>query len=129
MAIIRIFFACVHGNVRAARGNADRPASIGGPLCRVSAKPKQTEVRRRHRQAAGSAANRGELLAKGRDFSLQFTDPLLGFDADPETAISTRKALIDRAATDKIKLIGFHYAYPGVGFAEKKDSAYAFVKA
>lgn len=49
-----------------------------------------------------------------------------GFDADPTQAIDTRKKLLDRAAADKIKLLGFHWQYPGVGFAEKKDSAWVY---
>jgi glyoxylase-like metal-dependent hydrolase (beta-lactamase superfamily II) len=52
-----------------------------------------------------------------------------GFDADPDLAIKNRKTLLDRAATGKIKLLGYHWASPGVGFAEKKDAAYRFVPA
>jgi glyoxylase-like metal-dependent hydrolase (beta-lactamase superfamily II) len=52
-----------------------------------------------------------------------------GFDADPELAARNRAALLDRAATDKIKMLGFHWPYPGVGFAERKDNAYAFTAA
>ena len=82
-------------------------------------------------EAAETAEGQRIVLTASAWDHISFEHPewKFGFDADPETAISTRKALMDRAATDKIKLIGFHYAYPGVGFAEKKDSAYAFVKA
>lgn len=52
-----------------------------------------------------------------------------GFDAIPDVAIASRKKLLDRAATDRIKLIGYHYTAPGVGFAEKKGDAYVFVAA
>jgi glyoxylase-like metal-dependent hydrolase (beta-lactamase superfamily II) len=52
-----------------------------------------------------------------------------GFDADPEQAITNRKALLDRAATDKMKMLGFHWKYPGVGFAERYGTAYRFVPA
>jgi glyoxylase-like metal-dependent hydrolase (beta-lactamase superfamily II) len=52
-----------------------------------------------------------------------------GFDAIHETAIANRKALLDRAATDKIKLIGYHWPYPGTGFAERKGTAYQYVPA
>ena len=41
--------------------------------------------------------------------------------------IANRKALLDRAAKDRIKLLGFHWADPGVGYAERKDNAYRFV--
>jgi glyoxylase-like metal-dependent hydrolase (beta-lactamase superfamily II) len=52
-----------------------------------------------------------------------------GFDADPEAAIAARKKLLDMAAAGKKKLIGFHWAYPGIGHAEKADAAYRFVPA
>jgi glyoxylase-like metal-dependent hydrolase (beta-lactamase superfamily II) len=52
-----------------------------------------------------------------------------GFDADPDLAVTNRKALLDRAATDKLKMLGFHWPYPGVGFAERKDNAYRYVPA
>jgi len=46
-----------------------------------------------------------------------------------DVAIANRKALLDRAANDKIKLLGFHWSDPGVGYAERKDNAYRFVPA
>jgi glyoxylase-like metal-dependent hydrolase (beta-lactamase superfamily II) len=49
------------------------------------------------------------------------------FDAIPELAVDNRKKLLDRAAADKIKLLGFHWKYPGVGFAERKDAVYRYV--
>lgn len=52
-----------------------------------------------------------------------------GFDTEAKIARKNRKMLIEQAATDKIKLLGYHWAYPGVGFAERKDSAYVFVAA
>ena len=51
------------------------------------------------------------------------------FDAIPDLAVENRKKLLDRAAADKIKLLGFHWKYPGVGYAERKDSAYRYVPA
>jgi glyoxylase-like metal-dependent hydrolase (beta-lactamase superfamily II) len=52
-----------------------------------------------------------------------------GFDAIPELAAASRRKLLERAATEKAKLIGYHWPYPGVGFAERKDGAYRFVAA
>jgi len=49
------------------------------------------------------------------------------YDAISDMAIATRKSLLDRLATDKTKVLGYHFAYPGVGFAEKKDAAYVYV--
>jgi glyoxylase-like metal-dependent hydrolase (beta-lactamase superfamily II) len=52
-----------------------------------------------------------------------------GFDVDPDLAVASRKKLLERAATDRMKLLGFHWPYPGVGFAERKDNAYRYVAA
>lgn len=50
-----------------------------------------------------------------------------GFDADPALAVASRKSLLERAATDRVKLLGYHWAYPGVGYAERKDAAFRYV--
>jgi glyoxylase-like metal-dependent hydrolase (beta-lactamase superfamily II) len=64
------------------------------------------------------------------------THPLISFqhpdwkptaDHVPEQAIATRRKLLDRLATDRSKLIGFHLPYPGIGIVERKDTAYRFV--
>lgn len=52
-----------------------------------------------------------------------------GFDTIPELAGATRRKLLERAAAEKTKLIGYHWLYPGVGYAERKDGAYRFVAA
>jgi hypothetical protein len=36
---------------------------------------------------------------------------------------------LGRAASEKLKLLGYHWAYPGVGFAEHKGAAFQFVPA
>lgn len=48
-------------------------------------------------------------------------------DHVPDQAVATRHKLLDRLATDRTKLIGFHLPYPGVGTVERKDGAYRFV--
>jgi glyoxylase-like metal-dependent hydrolase (beta-lactamase superfamily II) len=50
-----------------------------------------------------------------------------GFDTEPEIALKSRRAFLDRAATEKIKMLGYHWTYPGVGYAERKDGAYRFI--
>ena len=64
------------------------------------------------------------------------THPLISFahpewrttaDHVPDQAATTRKALLDRLATDQSRLIGFHLPYPGVGRVERKGNAYQFV--
>ncbi len=66
------------------------------------------------------------------------THPLISFqypewkptaDHVPEQAVATRRALLDRLATDRSRLIGFHLPYPGVGVVERKDGRYRFVPA
>lgn len=52
-----------------------------------------------------------------------------GFDTDTELALKNRKMLLERAASEKLKLLGYHWTYPGVGYAERKGDAYSFVAA
>ena len=51
------------------------------------------------------------------------------FDADHAMAAASRKKLLDMAAAGKIKLLGYHWPYPGLGMAEAKDGAYVYVQA
>ena len=48
-------------------------------------------------------------------------------DHVPDLAAATRARLLDRLATDRMKLIGFHLPWPGAGYVERKDGAYRFV--
>ncbi|WP_262299759.1 MBL fold metallo-hydrolase [Microvirga sesbaniae] len=52
-----------------------------------------------------------------------------GFDTEPEIALKTRQAFLDRVANEKTKMLGYHWVYPGVGYAERKGTAYQFVAA
>lgn len=60
---------------------------------------------------------------------LEHPDWHFGYDSIPELAVKNRKRLLDRASADKTKLLGFHWTYPGVGFAEVHGGAYRFVSA
>jgi glyoxylase-like metal-dependent hydrolase (beta-lactamase superfamily II) len=53
----------------------------------------------------------------------------MGFDAIHDMAVATRRRILERAAAEKVKMLGFHWPYPGVGFAEAKDGAYTYVAA
>jgi glyoxylase-like metal-dependent hydrolase (beta-lactamase superfamily II) len=46
---------------------------------------------------------------------------------DPERAVVTRKTLLDRLATDRNRVIGYHLPFPGIGFVERMGTAYRFV--
>lgn len=47
-------------------------------------------------------------------------------DHEPERAAATRRSLLDRLATGRMRLIGYHLPFPGLGAAERKDGAYRF---
>ena len=66
------------------------------------------------------------------------THPLISFqhpswkvpvDHEADRGVATRLRLLDRLATDKVRLLGAHLPFPGIGFAERKDGAYRFVPA
>lgn len=59
--------------------------------------------------------------------SLMFPDHYLGFDSNPENATATRKKIFEMAANERMIVVGYHYAWPGVGNIRKKDAAYEFV--
>ena len=59
--------------------------------------------------------------------SFEHPEWIFGFDTLPDVAISTRQHFLDRAATDRHKLLGYHWPYPGIGYAERDGSAFRFV--
>ena len=50
-----------------------------------------------------------------------------GNDTDSEAAINTRASFVDRAATERLRLLGYHFSYPGLGRVEAHGAAYRFV--
>jgi glyoxylase-like metal-dependent hydrolase (beta-lactamase superfamily II) len=48
-------------------------------------------------------------------------------DSIPELAVASRRRLLDRAATDRTRLLGSHWPYPGLGVVERKEGAYRYV--
>lgn len=52
-----------------------------------------------------------------------------GSDHDQERGVKTRQALLDRLATEKATIVGYHFDHTGVGRAERKGNAYAFIRA
>jgi glyoxylase-like metal-dependent hydrolase (beta-lactamase superfamily II) len=55
-------------------------------------------------------------------YSFQHPNSRFGYDTLPDLAIRNRARLIDRAASDRTKLLGYHWTYPGLGFAERRGS-------
>jgi glyoxylase-like metal-dependent hydrolase (beta-lactamase superfamily II) len=48
---------------------------------------------------------------------------------DPQRAAAVRKTLLDKLATDRQRVIGFHLPFPGIGVVERSGSSYRFVPA
>ncbi|PWS37755.1 MBL fold metallo-hydrolase [Falsiroseomonas bella] len=49
------------------------------------------------------------------------------FDMDPTQAVETRKGLLDRLATDRIQIIGYHFPMPATGRVERAGTGYRLV--
>lgn len=50
-----------------------------------------------------------------------------GFDMDPAMAVETRKRLLDRAAADRIPVVGYHFPMPATGRVERAGTGYRLV--
>jgi glyoxylase-like metal-dependent hydrolase (beta-lactamase superfamily II) len=51
------------------------------------------------------------------------------FDHVPDLAVTTRRALFDRAIADKALVAGYHWGLPNVGTIQKDGNGYAFTPA
>lgn len=62
-------------------------------------------------------------------YALLFRHPEweFAFDSDPAAAVRTRQRLLDMAVTDDLKLIGFHFPFPGVGNIRRDAGAFRYV--
>lgn len=82
----------------------------------------------------------GVLVASGDDQLLMVGDSIatphthferpdwhLAFDLDPEQGVRTRRSLLDRIATDRLLVQGFHLPFPGVGRAVRDGSAFRWL--
>jgi glyoxylase-like metal-dependent hydrolase (beta-lactamase superfamily II) len=50
-----------------------------------------------------------------------------GFDTEQEIALASRAALLDKAANEKLRILGYHWSYPGLGYVEREGTGYRFV--
>lgn len=48
-------------------------------------------------------------------------------DDDKDKAVATRKRMLDRLATDRMFVAGFHMPFPGIGWIEKSASGFRWV--
>ncbi len=58
--------------------------------------------------------------------SFEYPDWQPAMDQEPDKAVATRKRLLDRLATDKHQLIGYHLPEPGLGRVARKGQGFAF---
>jgi len=61
--------------------------------------------------------------------SFQKLDWPAGGDQDQARGLETRKKLLDRMEAEKMKILGFHLPYPGLGYVERKDTAFKYMPA
>ena len=48
------------------------------------------------------------------------------FDMDPTEAEATRRRLLDRVATDRVPVVGYHFPFPGIGHIQRRGQGYEF---
>jgi glyoxylase-like metal-dependent hydrolase (beta-lactamase superfamily II) len=49
------------------------------------------------------------------------------FDMDADKARASRRALLDRAAADRMQVVGYHFPFPATGFIARDGQGYQFV--
>jgi glyoxylase-like metal-dependent hydrolase (beta-lactamase superfamily II) len=82
----------------------------------------------------------GVLVASGGEQLLMVADAIatshthferpdwhLAFDLDPDQGVRTRRSLLDRIATDRLRVQGFHLPFPGVGRAVREGNVYRWL--
>ncbi len=48
-------------------------------------------------------------------------------DMDGDQAVTTRKKMADMAATDRLRVIGYHFPFPGVGHIGRENGSYRWI--
>ena len=48
-------------------------------------------------------------------------------DMDPPTAVANRRRLLEMAASERMRVVGYHFPFPAVGYVVKEGSGYDFV--
>jgi len=66
----------------------------------------------------------GDIAHNPGDEFAQHPDWTPIFDYDPAQAIKSRKAVLDRVATDRIMVLGYHFPFPALGHVVRRDAAY-----
>jgi len=61
--------------------------------------------------------------------SYEFPGALSAYDVDPQAAVATRRRLLDRLVDEKLRVIGYHHPWPGLGHVERAAGVFRFVAA
>jgi glyoxylase-like metal-dependent hydrolase (beta-lactamase superfamily II) len=61
------------------------------------------------------------------EFFLRHPDWHVAYDVDPDQAQITRHKFYDMAAAEKALIVGFHFAFPSIGYVEKDGAGYRLV--
>ncbi len=63
-------------------------------------------------------------------FLLNFVRPewTVVYDADPTQAVATRRKIFDRAATDRLNVLGYHMPLPGLGNIRRVGTGYEWLQ-
>jgi glyoxylase-like metal-dependent hydrolase (beta-lactamase superfamily II) len=56
--------------------------------------------------------------------NFEHPDWQFGVDLEPEQAARTRARLLDQAATDRMLILGYHFPFPGLGYALRDGEGY-----
>lgn len=59
--------------------------------------------------------------------SVQRPEWAIAFDTDGPTATASREALLERAATENLRIHAVHFPYPGLGRIQRRDDGFVWV--
>ena len=59
--------------------------------------------------------------------SYAFPAATSAYDVDPLLGAETRRLLLDRMADERMRVIGYHHPWPGIGWVERTGGAFRFV--
>jgi glyoxylase-like metal-dependent hydrolase (beta-lactamase superfamily II) len=59
--------------------------------------------------------------------SYAFPEARSAYDADPEQGVATRRRLLERLADERLRVIGYHHPWPGLGRVERAGGSFRFV--
>jgi glyoxylase-like metal-dependent hydrolase (beta-lactamase superfamily II) len=62
-----------------------------------------------------------------QEISVRRPDFHMVFDAIPELAVETRRALLQRIADEQLRVFGYHFTFPGLGYIDTDGDGFRFV--